>query len=296
MSRTNQERFDEAVDYLKAIDKGLATDVVKKIGDDSDTAGADISLSGAGYWKKGSDDQHAAVRALLLCYVAYFRKPHCDDNMASNKALDVIRKAMLGKKEAVVNEEIMLFLPTSKPTLKGLAASAEVVNELSDVFNPFSRTRKDKTVSQNPICYNGVLAWLFHAGFVSKRWLAKEGLQLKAANANAFLGDGKVVKEDKWDQIPLGYLWNVHRVGDKETCHWGVSLGDDVAVACNNTDASLVATLDYIKGNTKYGKFKFSEICVVLNSHFKYGHEGKQKPTKTNIVVRQINPLEGDFY
>lgn len=301
MSRTPTERFDEAVAYLKDnIDAGLAKDVKEKIvgKDNIKKAGEDISLSGAGYWKKSTDEQHGAVRALLLCNVAYFRKPHSAKDVATNEQLDAIRKAMLGKSAAVVNEEIELFLPGKNPSLKGLAASAEVVNELSGVFDPFTRTRQDKTVSLNPICYNGVLAWLFHAGFVSKRWLAREGARLQASTANDVLGQGVVLKEDKWDEIPKGYLWNVHRVNDPETCHWGVSLGEDIAIACNNTDVSLVAQLEYLdkKGSTKYGKFKFTEICKVLNSHFKYGHEGKEAPKKTNIAVRQINPLECDYY
>ena len=109
--------------------------------------------------------------------------------------------------------------------------------------------------------------------------------------AVAHLGDGAVVDKADWHTIPRGYLWNIHRVGDKTTCHWGLSLGDNVAAACNNTDESPTKKLAYEFGNTFYGRFNFRDICDVLNGTDKYGHSGTDAPTKTNIVVRQVNPL-----
>ena len=107
--------------------------------------------------------------------------------------------------------------------------------------------------------------------------------------AVAHVGDGAVVDRRDWGLIPKGYVWNVHRVGDKSTTHWGVSVGNDTAIACNNTDSSPAKKLVYIRGNTHYGKFKFSEICEVLNGTVKYGHTGTGAPGE-NIVVRAFDP------
>ena len=77
MSRSNLERYQQTVAYIKAnIDDGLGTDIGTII-TDKKKAGKEISLSGAGYNKVGTADQHMAVRALMLCQIAYFRPPPC---------------------------------------------------------------------------------------------------------------------------------------------------------------------------------------------------------------------------
>ncbi len=302
MARTDDERYTQALDCLKAIDTDLAADVDAKIGARATAVGAKLSLAGAGYWRAGSAAQHTAVRALTLCHIAYFTPPHADKDYANDAALDSTRVRCHGRPLRQIEEEIRLYLRLPNPTLDDLADAATRVNEVVGVMERMFRKRTDTNVSSNPICYDGVVSWLFTAGFISKRWLAREALKMKAAKANKYLGDGVIVDEDDWGSIPRGYVWNVHRVGDKETCHWGVSLGDGKAVACNNTDVSLTKTLAYINdegarpGDTKYGKFLLADMCEVLNGHFKYGHEGTGKPTKMNIVLRKINPLHVQSY
>ena len=252
--------------------------------------GGDISLEGAKYWKHGTDAQHTAVRALLLCHVTYFRPPHAAFDYAAATPMKDIKLRCRTMPDAAVTAEIEYFMPIAGASLTDLASAAERVKDVAGSVDNFARSRTDTNVSFNPVCYHGVVSWLFAAGFISKRWLAKEGNTLNAYSSNNYLGDGSVVPQSAWANIPRGFLWNIHRVGDKSTCHWGVSLGGDVSIACNNTDSSPTAKLKYIEGNTQYGKFKFSEICNVLNGTDKYGHTGTGAPTGINIVVRQIDP------
>ncbi len=302
MARTDDDRYKQALDCIKAIDAALAAEVDQKIGHSTTAVGAKLSLAGAGYWRSGSAAQHTAVRALTLCHIAYFTPPHADKDYADATALAGVRANCLGRSLAEIEDELRLYLRFPNPTLEGLAAAATRVSDVIGVMERMLRKRTDTNVSANPICYDGVVSWLFAAGFISKRWLGRQALKMQASKANKYLGDGIVVDKDDWDSIPRGYIWNVHRTGDKETCHWGVSLGDGVAVACNNTDVSLTKQLDYINdegarpGDTKYGKFLLADMCEVLNGHFKYGHEGKGKPTKMNIVLRKVNPLHVQSY
>ncbi len=296
MSRTNQQRYAEALAHIKKVNNGLATDVGNKVGGNSLTAGGDISLGGAGYWHSGTPEQHTAVRALLLCHVAYYRPPHSNQDFASVSNLTGIRTRMLGKTVQQVGDEIKLFLPGTNRTLNGLATAAQTVTQTTGVVDHFVRTRTDRNVSSSPVCYHGVVSWLFASGFVSKRWLAREANTLNAYSANRYLGAGEVVSPEEWDSVPQGYIWNIHRVNDPTTCHWGVSLGNDVSAACNNTDESPRRKLKYISGDTRYGTFKLSEICSVLNRNTKYGAQDDDDRFKINLVLRKINPLNENFY
>jgi len=296
MARTDGERYKDALDFLKTVTGSLGAEVEAKTGGKKTQVGAELSLEGAGYWYSGSNDQHSAVRALLLCHIAYFRPPHAQQEFAGKYYLDLTRKECHGKSKAQVIEEIRYYEKGTNPSHKGLADAACRVNKVEGVVDRLMRTRKDVNVSGNPICYDGVVSWLFAAGFISKRWLAKEGNDMQAAKVNGYLGNGEEVDKDHWDSIPQGYIWNIHRVNDKTTCHWGVSLGDGIAVACNNTDESPTKKLEYLPsdpaGNTQYGKFRMADICEVLNGTVKYGHHGKDAPTATNIVLRKVNPLQ----
>lgn len=296
MARTDQERFNEAVLYLSGLNVRLADDISHTITNKLQ-AGQQISLGGAGYWNTGTPEQHQAVRAYLLCVIAYLRPPHAHQIHTTQADLDRLRTNLKRKSVGQVNQEILYFVRKDAPTLLDLANAALHVNKPTGVVEVLTRDRADDNVGANPVCYNGVKTWLFAAGFVSKRWLAKEGQQLDGNCANRYLGDGVELRPDEWDSIPEGYMWNIHKKNDKTTCHWGVSLGNDKAVACNNTDGSLapggkLVILNYEPGtNSAYGKFKFTDICTVCNWNVKYqGKGGANDPSGYNIVVRKIDP------
>jgi len=301
-NKTDNERYDQALAYIATINVALSTQINTYIDINKAAVGAELSLAGSGYWKSGSTAQHIAVRALLLCHIAYFRQPHAKMDYASPFMLDITRRWCVGKSLAAITGEIRLYLPAADPKLTDLADAAIRINEVIGVVERIERKRTDTNVSTNPICYDGVVSWLFSAGFISKRWLAKEANDMHASKVNGYLGNGLVVPKEEWGNIPLGYIWNIHREGDKTTCHWGVSLGDGQALACNNTDESNFKKLAYINGpsgrpgDTKYGRFLLADICEVLNGTLKYGHVGPLAPIGTNIVVRKINPTAIDTY
>jgi hypothetical protein len=293
VSRTNQQRFDEAVNYLQSVNLSLSQDVKNKT-QDQKKAGEQISLEGFSYWKSGSDEQHRAVRALLLCMITYMKPPHSPTDLVPDDVMDDFRRQYRGKTISDLNEEILYFVPESNLSLRRLVNAALEVKTVDGVIDPPVRSRKDKNVGKAPVCYHGVRAWLYAAGFVSKRWMAKEGQTLMASTSNAVVGRGVIVEKKNWDKIPAGYIWNIHKNGDEETCHWGVSLGENRAVACNNTPGSPGgALLDMEPGGTlDYAIFKMTNMCEVLNTNSKYQqHGGKDHPSGQNIIVRKINPL-----
>src|SRR6266513_4442116 len=73
MARTDQQRYDQALAHIKTVNLDLGNEVNTKIGTDAVDVGKALSLGGAGYSRSGTADQHTAVRALLLCQIAYFR-------------------------------------------------------------------------------------------------------------------------------------------------------------------------------------------------------------------------------
>lgn len=296
MARTDSERYDQAVKYIEDnISTTLSTEIKQKItarpGATKDTVGAELSLKGKGFHTSGTDDQHMALRGLMLCQITYFRKPHAEfDEYCSADALDKTRKAWKGKSEALVQAQIRMYEKKPIRHLADVSDAAKRIKKVEGSVNPIDRQYTDDNVSKAPVCYHGVSAWLFAAGMVSKRWYAREGLRIDGNTANQQLGQGATVTEANWGSIPEGYVWNIHRTGDPTTCHWGVSIGNGIAIACNNTDSSPGMTpLNYAEGNTAYGKFNFVELCNILNANEKYG--GSAQNNSNNIVVKQINPL-----
>lgn len=327
MTDTNT-RFALALAHIRTISGPLADDITAQSALWSATKKDLLSLGGAGYWKSGSQEQHIAVRALLLCTLCYFRQPHANMEIASDAVLGEIRTRMLGKSIAQVNEEIRLYLRSPAPTKDGLAQAALDVFHKTGNVTGYSRTRTDTNVGTGPVCYNGTSTWLFAAGFVSRAWLAKEGSQMLDTTARQFLGLGALIGGPaQWSTIPRGHIFHIHKTGDMNTCHWGVSLGAGRAVACNNTaqapqrrpDASIIREAKILPGKTKglpiednlafeadtdagYGIFQMAELCGILNRTSKYmvgtldpddisaDYVESNSKTGCNVVVRHIDP------
>ncbi len=295
MARTDQQRYDETITFLKGFNKALGDEVDHLITDKA-KAGKDISLEGGGYWYSGSDDQHKAVRSYLLCLVAYYRPPYGTRDDATY-AIGLEKTRLHGKSLNQVKEEILYFLPVPHPTLEDVVKAAKSIDKLNgSIYGPI-RTRKDDMLGPNPICYDGVAAWLYAAGFVSKRWFAKSG-GINANNANRYIGTGQEVQPADWDKIPAGHIWNIHKKNDPTTCHWGVSLGNGKAAATNNTAESPAGKVNFeAGGGSKYGRFVFKEICDVLNKDTRYRLAGGQDHSSgINITVLQLNPSHEHYY
>lgn len=299
------QRYGEALAHITQIDQDLAADIAVKTGGRMKLVGDELSLSGAGYSRTGTKEQHIAVRALLLCLITYFRTPHHNIGRADAAVLTATKAAMKSKSILEINAEILQYTRLNAKSHAGLVAAADLVDHLGGVVDPLTRIRGNTSLSNAPVCYHGVAAWLFEAGYVSKRWYAKEGSQLTGQTARNYLGTGKVKTRDEWHTIPQGHLFYIHKAGDFTTCHWGLSLGGGRAVGCNNTDGSPgQADLFYDGGGVNYyGKFQFRALCDILNSNNKYKlsrNDGDQiepkivmydNPAGDNIVVRDIDPI-----
>ncbi|HLQ45961.1 MAG TPA: hypothetical protein VK137_14575, partial [Planctomycetaceae bacterium] len=153
MARTDQQRYDQALAHIKTVNLDLGNEVNTKIGTNAVDVGKALSLGGAGYSRSGTADQHTAVRALLLCQIAYFRPPHANQVFASKLQLDTTRSDFLGKSLAVVNAEIGYFMKGANPSLNGLASAAETICHVTGNVDNLRRTRNDTNVSNNPVCY-----------------------------------------------------------------------------------------------------------------------------------------------
>lgn len=156
MARTDPQRFDEALACIWQIKWAFGDEMNQKFGSKVG-AGGEITLAGEGYWHGGSDEQHTAVRACLLCLIAYFRPPHATRDDATF-AIGQERTRMKGKTVIQVKEEILNFLPNANAHLQHLVDTANRINNTKGglAFYGAIRTCHDDTLGPNPICYDGV--------------------------------------------------------------------------------------------------------------------------------------------
>jgi hypothetical protein len=320
-------RYNKALEYVRELSRELADDLTAKTAGWDDARKDLLSLGGGAYWRLGSKEDHIAVRALLLCTVCYMRKPHANMDLVQAEQLKEIRDAMEGKPKAFVDQEIRLYCRDDRRSKDRLAQAAQDVCRAEGNVTAYSRTRAQTNVGTGPVCYNGTSTWLFAAGFVSRRWLAKEGSQMLDRTAREFLGEGALIGgREQWSTIPRGHIFHIHKTGDPNTCHWGVSLGEGRAVACNNTTQAPQRNPDASKvrlppepgklvglpiesnlkfegtGNATYGIFDLAELCDILNRTTKYmvgtfvgdqisgDYVESNSPSGCNIVLRHIDP------
>lgn len=297
--KTDQQRFDDAINYLGGVDHALAADVRLKLAGKTLEAGREISLEGMGYWQSGSDAQHNAVRALILCQKAYLTPPYFKGFFIGFEK-DRTKQFWRGKPENAVKEAIKCYLPKPGATYQTLVQAAKMVNETSGNFDFYTLTRESRNLGANPICFSAVRMWLFKAGFVSIRWLASTGFDLTANSANQILGDGQVIPLSKLDQIPAGHIFNFHAPESKPTCHWGLSIGNGLALAANTHQQILQSVrVNFITGNSFYGEFKLAESYDVCK--WKYARQDDLLRLKVmgelpEITIRDIDPTQVPTY
>lgn len=291
MARSGNERFEGAIDYIaKKIDRQLAQDIPRKIAN-STTAGNAISLSGGGFWSSGTNDQHWALRSLLLCQQAYLlgSRAHGFLQASQATAANTAKAYFKSKTEAQVQEAIRSYTAKRGITRESLADIAERTNGTEGDFEYATRTRSDNSLGRNPICFNAVRLWLFKAGYVSLRWLASDGFGLDANTCNDILGYGIEITREQLPLMPRGYMFNFHARRSQSTCHWGISLGDGYAAGSNTTaqENSGRTRVTFRSGNSVYGIFDMVssyEVC-----RYKYKLVGEQIG---DLVIRQIDPAQ----
>lgn len=285
--------YNESIQHIQNINAALATEVSRLVQSKRTSIEAELSLKGGGFWHSGSDTQHKALRALMLCQIAFFRPPHSSSVIASTTELNKTKTMYKGVSTHLVDEAIRCYQVLPGKSLQKIASEAERANQTSQALEVHHITRTGIQLGQNPICYNGLTIWLFNAGYVSKMWLAKEGSAITANNADTAFGLSQGVPVAQWGNIPAGHIWTIQRKNDPTTCHWGVSLGNGKSAATNNTPGSPCLMLPFISGGSVCGTFLMVDMCKVLNSEFKYGHlKGAIEPDfeDENIVLKTINP------
>jgi len=293
MAKTDQQRFDDAMKYLATVDQGLATEVKQLLVSRVLEAGKDISLEGMGYWSSGNDAQHNAVRALILCQKTFLTLPYFKGFFVGFEK-DKTKQFWRGKPESAAKEAIRCYLPKVGATHQSLINAAKMVNETTGNFDFYTLTRDSRNLGANPICFSAVRLWLFKAGFVSIRWLASTGFDLTANSANTILGNGQVIPLSKLNQIPPGHIFNFHAPESKETCHWGLSIGNGLALAANTHQQILQSQpVRFITGNSFYGQFLLSESYDVCK--WKYARQEELLRFKVmgelpEITIRDIDP------
>jgi len=316
MAGTNKERFDNAIKYIQdnisrelaldlkvqAMNSEILGDQIKLPEEKVVGLGAQLSLKGTGAWHTGNTSAHMALRALLLCQKVYLNAPYSLSNMGTawsyNQAPSTTIPYYLSKPETVIKDAIRCYMPLDSATKASLLNVAQN-SELSTGTLFFETVSRDtfKISTPTPVCFDAVRMWLFKAGFVSLRWLARKGPLMTAQTANSILGDGAVVRSV--DDIPAGNLFNFHRDTEKAICHWGISLGNGMAVGCNTTAAEGGARVHFSKGDSKYGEFSMQESLEVCEYKYKIdrntGHglsEIIRETGKAPVTIRSIDPTQ----
>ena len=292
--RTNTQRFSEAVAYIrKNIDANLANQFN---GMNKEAAGKEISLKGHYYSAIGWNEQHQAVRALLLCQHRF---------LGAFAGLEQSKNFFKSKSRSTVNKYIAAYAK-DKPSLEKLARKAETYSLRQTQLGWNQRKRGDNNVGGSAIiCYSGVLLWLFQAGFITLQWY-RDNNGMNANDCNTILGNGRRWDTDHLDQIPRGWIWNFQGYR-KEICHWGVSLGNGRAAGTNNEEnareGNNFAEVDFETGGKLYGKFSLNSQYEVLK--LKYGKASRkvegggatdfEEVTGVETKLFVINPMTKTF-
>lgn len=289
MGRTNGERYDAAIKYIKDnIDLNLGNTVQAKGNAKREALGKAISLSGGGFWNTGSSGQHMALRALLLCQQVFLKPPESDIDYAKDGSATKLH--FKSRSEENVKEALRSYTKKNNVTLEEFAQTALRIKNTLGSFDAFSRTRADTSFGGTTNCYGAVKIWLFNSGCCSLPWCLKEGSTITAYTVNQIIGDGAVIDEARVDEIPRGHVFNIHDADDPNICHWGVSLGDGWAAASNTTPGAAgqngAVMVDFRSGNTAYGEFKLDTAVEVC----------KLKYTSGRVVVKHLDPTKGNGY
>jgi hypothetical protein len=294
---TKDERLTKAYDYLAGVDQGLKTHVEQRIAGIVDPLKVEaikdsLSLQGNKlYAMFGSSDKGLALRALLLCQRAYlfgdtwslgnggaFPWAYMGDHAQSTA---MCRNHWINKTENQLRQALLAYLPTANPVKEDvLQAAFRIKTGILDQVAPWEKITR--TMSDFPggrVCFDGLCWWLFKAGYVSLRWMAREKGRMVPQNCNDILGWGITqIDTTAWDPatyratingIQRGLIVNWRGRGDAHAvCHWAMTLGGGKAVGVNNTkeERGGVKTVFDPGGGTPYGIFTIESMCTVYNA------------------------------
>lgn len=289
MARTETQRFDQAVDYIKKqISPTLGADLAQKGNARKQQLGKAISLAKGGFWRTGTKQQHMALRGLLLCQQIYLKPPVGRTDHAKDGSETKSHFKMKGEDQ--VKEAIRIYTRKPNVSLEDFAQAA-----LEDLkggrLNWESRTRSDTSLGGTTNCYGAVIMWLLNSGCCSLPWYEKVGTKINAYNVNKEVGDGKVYPESDVGNIPRGYVFNIQDSKALDVCHWGVSLGGGWAAASNTTPGWIDADKNEVmvkfrKGGGTYGEFTLQSAVDVC----------KWKYDSHKVSVKAFDPTRNPKY
>ncbi|MFV1998663.1 MAG: hypothetical protein ACC641_11730 [Acidiferrobacterales bacterium] len=291
MTRTNLDRYTQAIDYIRQnIDLALADRLSQKASARKELLGKAISLQGGGFWSTGTPGHHKALRALLLCQQVYLRPPEYRADKAKDGS--ETKNYFKTKGEEQVKEAIRSYTQVSNVTLEAFAQAALKITDPAKPFNELTRMRSDMGFGGITNCYGAVKMWLFNSGCCSLPWFLTEGAKINAYTVNNIIGNGMPVDEKNIDDIQRGYIFNLQDSKNLDVCHWGVSLGDGWAAASNTTPGEIdpvsgkPVMVDFRKGNTAYGEFALKSALEVC----------KLKYDSHVVTIKALDPTHGSNY
>ena len=302
--KTGKQRYDDTIKYITAkvnanLQQHIEATLRGKV--DTDKVGEEISLGGFSYWRFGTEDQHRAVRALLLCQRTYLYRDTWSKmaTLGQDTPIDfakekgagpaITKKACRRWSELEVKRAVLSYVPEPAPQVADVADVALRVGRGSATCGKITWETfgRDGEFPVKPICFQVIPWWLFKAGFISIRWLVRYELGMVAENVNDRLGRGALVTAGNENGIARGHLVNFHAVGKEAVCHWAVSLGSGWAVGANNTEAAGAAVTTFRNnGKGTFGEFEIASMRAVLQNKYTFGLDNRQ----VGVQVRDIDP------
>lgn len=289
MGRSDTQRYDQALAYVRALDIELANEIDKVGSLQKIVLGAGISLAKGGFWNTGTPTQHMALRGLLLCQSIYLKPPFLAVDATNAQQTKTYFKS---RTEMQICDAIRSYARKKQVSLHDFAETARHVTTMTGTFDPLVRTRAEAgNWGGVTNCYGAVKVWLYASGLCSLQWSLKEGSKLDAYSCNRIIGDGKEVDDSQFDAIREGWVFNIQDSKDTAICHWGASLGNGFAAASNTTPAEMrfdgsIVQVHFNRGDTGYGIFKLQESVDVCRLEY----------TSKAVKVKITNPLLSTSY
>ena len=278
MSKTDRDRYDQTIQYIRTISLPLEAKIKQKVGGNQIQYGQMISLGegNASFIRGVVSNQHHAIRALVLCQNLFLPKGNLDNNKTVTHCK--------GMSENEVKEAVLMYATKPVVTLNEFRNVAErermgVKNHNKD--NILWLTRSSMVFDGGTNCYGAVNIWLVKSGLCSLDWYMNNPCD--AYNVNQVVGNGQEHDLNDLGSITPGWIFNIHDANDQNICHWGVILETDSqgrkwAVA-SNTDPGAMGTDNQprlvqfrtAQDTGAYGHFLLStsiEVCKAkYNSH-----------------------------
>ncbi|MEN0054355.1 MAG: hypothetical protein AAGC65_11830 [Mucilaginibacter sp.] len=239
-----EERIDDAVSYIKQVDKQLGLAVEKAMTSDrTRVVSKDISL---GLFAKRIDkDRRGALRALLLCQRYYISNLYTRTNMLDSNWHTISVDHWKSRNKNAIDNGIRVFTAPCDNAAE-LAEVAENAGgpPTSNNHRDYKLNRDERFTIGSGTCYMAVMAWLLKSGLVSYPWYLKSTAISSISDLKTKLGTPQQIwtsaqpftSGSQLPPVPRGYIVYINYKEEFGYGHWLVSLGNGLAAGCNNDD------------------------------------------------------------